>query len=191
MSTTTRRMTAEELLLMPDDNLRHELVEGELRTMSPANNEHGGVAANLCIHLGSFVLSRQLGRLFAAETGFIIARGPDTVLAPDVSFIRRDRIPASGLLKAFWPGAPDLAAEVVSPGDTRREVAEKTARWLKAGVRLLWVVYPERRTVEVHRAGVEVIVLGEDDTLDGQDVVPGFRCRVGEIFGEGESLTQE
>jgi Uma2 family endonuclease len=104
------------------------------------------------------------------------------VLAPDVSFVRGERIPESGLPTAFWPGAPDLAVEVISPRDTAKEVAGKVEDWLAAGSRAVWVVNPKRRTVMAHRPQAEVITLGDDDEFEGQDVVPGFRCRVSEIF---------
>lgn len=182
MSTTIQPTTAEELLRMPKDGFRYELVKGELKKMSPAGIEHGAVAVNLTIILGQHVKANQLGIVCAAETGFKIATDPDTVLAPDISFVRRERIPESGLPKAFWPGAPDLAVEVVSPGDARKEVAKKAEDWLEAGASAVWVVNPKQRTVTVHRPQAEANTLGEDDELDGQDVVPGFRCRVAEIF---------
>jgi Uma2 family endonuclease len=182
MSTITQPMTAEELLKMPKDGFRYELVKGELIKMSPAGFEHGAVAMNLAIILGQHVKANRLGVVCAAETGFKIATAPDTVLAPDVSFVRQERIPPTGLPKAYWPGAPDLAVEVVSPGDTAKEVAGKVEDWLAAGARAVWVVNPKRLTVIIHRPQIEAVTLGLDDELDGQDVVPGFRCRVSEIF---------
>lgn len=182
MSTTVQVTTAEELLLMPKDGFRYELVKGELKKMSPAGFEHGAVAVNVAILLGQYVKANNLGVVLAAETGFKLASDPDTVLAPDVSFVRRERIPQSGLPKAFYPGAPDLAVEVVSPGDTRKEVAGKVEDWLAAGSRAVWVINPKRRTVVIHRPQTEAVTLGEMDELDGQDVVPGFRCSVSEIF---------
>jgi Uma2 family endonuclease len=182
MSTTIQPTTAEELLKMPKDGFRYELVKGELKKMSPAGIEHGAVAVNLTIILGQYVKANQLGIVCAAETGFKIASAPDTVLAPDISFVRGERIPESGLPKAFWPGAPDLAVEVVSPGDARKEVAKKVEDWLAAGARAVWVVNPKLRSVEVHRPAAAALMLDETDELDGQDVVPGFRCRVAEIF---------
>ncbi len=183
MSTITQPVTAEELLKMPKDGFRYELVKGELKKMSPAGFEHGAVAVNITIMLGQHVKAHRLGIVCAAETGFEIATAPDTVLAPDVSFVRQERIPPTGLPKAYWPGAPDLAVEVVSPGDTAKEVARKVEDWLAAGARAVWVVNPKRLTVMIHRPQIEAVTLGLDDDLDGQDVVHGFRCRVSEIFG--------
>lgn len=182
MSTTIQLMTAEELLKMPKDGFRYELVKGELKQMSPAGFEHGVVGMNIGMLLARYVKANNLGVVCLAETGFKIASDPDTVLAPDVSFVRRERIPQSGRPKAFYPGAPDLAVEVISPGDTKKEVAGKVEDWLAAGSLAVWVINPKRVTVTIHRPQVEAITLTETDELDGQDVVPGFRCSVSEIF---------
>ena len=120
-------MTAEELFRLPDDNCRHELVKGELRRMAAAGFRHGAVIMNVAGPLSQHVRTHELGVVCGAETGFALERDPDTVLAPDIAFVRRERILASGLPAAFWEGPPDLAVEVTSPGDTRREVAEKVA----------------------------------------------------------------
>ncbi|HEX7998423.1 MAG TPA: Uma2 family endonuclease [Pyrinomonadaceae bacterium] len=182
MSTITQSVTAEELLKMPKDGFRYELVKGELKKMSPAGFEHGAVGMTLAMLLAQYVKANNLGVVCLAETGFKIASDPDTVLAPDAAFVRRERLPASGLPKAFWPGAPDLAVEVVSPGDTAKEVAGKVEQWLAAGASAVWVVNPKRLTVTIHRPQIEALTLSEADELDGQDVAPGFRCRVSEIF---------
>jgi len=182
MTQTLQRSTASELFEMPDDGFRYELVKGELRRMSPSGSEHAVVIGRLTVRLGQHVEANSLGIYFGAEGGFKIASDPDTVRAPDIAFIGRERIPAAGIPKNFWPGAPDLAVEVVSPGDTRREVKEKVEDWLGAGTRAVWVVEPRRRTVSVYRSATDVTRLSEDDELDGGEVVPGFRCQVSEIF---------
>ena len=182
MITTLQRSTASELFGMPDDGFRYELVKGELRRMSPSGSEHGAIIVNITVLLGQHVKANKLGVCFGAETGFKIASDPDTVRAPDVAFIRRERIPEGRLPRKFWPGAPDLAVEVLSPGDTRREVDEKVADWLEAGARAVWVVNPKRRDVTVYRPMADLARLSEDDELDGGDVVHGFRCKVSEIF---------
>ena len=115
MSSKTQLVTADELLRMPRGRFRYELVEGELRTMSPAGSEHGAIVMNVSVVLGLHVRANDLGVCFGAETGFKLASNPDTVLAPDVAFVNRARIPAGGLPKKFWSGAPDLAIEVMSP----------------------------------------------------------------------------
>jgi Uma2 family endonuclease len=175
-------MTADELLLLPDDGQRHELVKGELRTMPPAGFDHGGRVVKLTTPLDQYVTANRLGWVVAAETGFILSREPDTVRAPDIGFVRQERILAAGPTKGFWAGAPDLAVEVMSPGDKVFEVDEKVEEWLEAGTGMVWVVNPRRRTVTVYRPGARPVILTEDDILDGHDVVPGFHYRVGDIF---------
>jgi Uma2 family endonuclease len=182
MTTTLQRSTASELFGMPDDGFRYELVKGELRRMSPSGSEHGATIVNITVLLAQYVRANKLGVCFGAETGFKIASDPDTVRAPDVAFIRRERIPESGIPKNFWPGAPDLAIEVLSPGDTRREVGEKVEDWLEAGARAVWVINPKRRAVTVYRSMTDVTRLLESDELEGGEVVPGFRCKVSESF---------
>jgi len=182
MNTTLQRSTASELYEMPSDGFRYELVKGELRRMSPSGSEHGVIVINVSLLVASYVKSKDLGICFGAETGFKITSDPDTVRAPDVAFVSRERIPESGIPKKFWPGAPDLAVEVLSPGDTYSEVDEKVIDWIDAGTRAVWVVNPKRRSVSVYRSTAEVRRLSEGDELDGGDVLPGFRCRVAEIF---------
>jgi len=157
-------------------------VRGELITISPAGSEHGAVVVNATLLLGQYVKAGRLGVVFGAETGYKLAADPDTVLAPDVSFVPRERILASGLPRGYWPGAPDLAVEVLSPSDRGQKVSEKVGRWLAAGVRVVWTVDRKRRTVTVHRSPAEVVTLPEQDELDGGEVGPGFRNRVAEIF---------
>ncbi len=182
MSTTLQQVTADELFAMPKDGFRYELVKGELRKMSPAGGEHGAIIVKITIRLGQHVESNNLGVCFGAETGFKIATDPDTVRAPDVAFVSRERIPESGITKKFWPGAPDLAVEVLSPGDTLEEVEDKVEDWLVAGARAVWIVSPKRRSVTVYRSMTDVTRLSESDELEGETVVPGFRCKVSEIF---------
>ena len=183
MTTTLQRSTANELFEMPDDGFRYELVKGELRKMSPSGGEHGAVVAKATLIIYRHVDSNDLGVCFGAETGFKIASDPDTVRAPDLAFVRRERIPEEGIPKNFWPLAPDLVVEVVSPGDTYSEVDEKVDDWLAAGVRAVWVLNPRRRCVTAHRSmSSDVAHLSGDDELDGGDVVPGFRCKVSELF---------
>ena len=182
MSATTQLTTAEELLRMPDDGFRYELVEGELRRMSPAGHNHGRIAMRLAVPLGKFIADNNLGAVYAAETGFKLKSNPDTVRAPDVSFIRRERVEEIGETEGFWMGAPDLAVEVNSPGDRVSEVEEKVQEWLNGGARLVWVVSPKLRVVTVYRSLTDIVTLTEKDTLDGGEVVPGFQFPVAELF---------
>lgn len=176
-------MTAEELFRLSDDNCRHALVRGELQRMAAAGFRHGAVIMNVAGPLNQHVQALGLGVVCGAETGFVLERDPDTVLAPDVAFVRRERIPASGPPVTFWEGPPDLAVEVTSPGDTRREVADKVASWLAAGTRLVWVVDPKRLLVEIHQPDSAPRRLERSDVLDGEPLFPGFRLPVTDIFG--------
>jgi len=178
----TKPMTADELLAMPDDGFCYELVKGELIRMPPPGFVHGVQTIKLTTPLDIHVTAHRLGVVCAAETGFLLAQNPDTVRAPDIAFVRRERIERAGEVKGYWIGAPDLAVEVTSPGDTKREVDNKVAEWLEAGARMVWVVSPKLRTVTVYRSLTDIVVLAEKDTLDGGDVVPGFQIRVAEIF---------
>lgn len=182
MTIAQKPVTAEELLKMPDDGMRTELVRGEVRRMAPAGNVHGRIAVNVTISLGQYVRENNLGTVYAAETGFKISSDPDTVRAPDVAFISRDRVEEMGEVEGFWPGAPDLAVEVVSPNDLYTEVEEKVLSWLEAGSRMVVVVDPRNRTVSVRRRQAEVQILMEHDTLDGGDVVPGWELPVADVF---------
>ena len=182
MTLTGRRMTAEELWRLPDDGLRHELIYGELTTMSPSGSEHGWVAMRLGIRLGGFVERHGLGRVYAAETGFWLARDPDLVRAPDAAFVRQERLAAAGEVTGYFPGAPDLAVEVVSPNDRPAEIEEKVATWLAYGTRLVIVVYPRSRTARIHRPDHPPRDLGEADSIDGADVLPGWVLPLRELF---------
>ncbi len=182
MTVTQKPVTAEELLKMPDEGFRSELVRGEVRRMALAGNVHGRIAVNVAAPLHQYAREHDLGTVFAAETGFKIATNPDTVRAPDVAFVSRERLEEVGEVEGFWPGAPDLAVEVVSPGDLYTEVEEKVLGWLEAGSRLVVIVDPRNRTVSVRPRQAEVRVLTGGDVLDGGDVVPGWELPVADIF---------
>lgn len=182
-ATLTKPMTADELLAMPDDGYRYELVKGALIRMAPAGYQHGEIAMNIGTRLHEHVKRNNLGSVYAAETGFVLTQDPDTVRAPDAAFIRQELVEKVGRTKGYWIGPPDLAVEVVIPGDTVTEVEEKVAEWLEAGARMVWVVSPKLRTVTVYRSLTDIVTLTEKDTLDGGDVVIGFQMKVPEIFG--------
>jgi Uma2 family endonuclease len=181
-ATLTKPVTADELLAMPDDGYRYELVKGELRKMAPTGHKHGIVTMDVAGPLHQHVRENNLGAVYGAETGFVITQNPDTVRAPDVAFVRRERIERAGNVKSYWIGQPDLAVEVVSPGDTFAEVEEKVAEWLEAGTGAVWVVSPKLRTVTVYRSLTDIVTLTERDTLDGGNLVPGFRLPISQIF---------
>lgn len=182
MTETGTKLTAEELLGLTDDGKRYELVEGELREMAPAGARHGRVAMKLASRLDRHVEINRLGMVLAAETGFRISRDPDTVRAPDVSFVAKERIPSEGPPEGYWELAPDLAVEVVSPNDPAVQVQSKVQMWLESGVRLVWVVYSDTRAIMAYKSLKEITTFTAEDTLDGGQVVPGFECAVAEIF---------
>ena len=161
---------------------RTELVGGHLIVMAPAGGRHGQVAHRLGLFIGNHVLERNLGRVFAAETGFVLQRDPDTVRAPDVAFVAGERLGAGEIPAGFLDMAPDLAAEVVSPGDSAAAVRDKVRDWLKAGTQVVWVVCPETRSVVVHRRGHAEKALNEADELGGEPVFEDFAVPVRELF---------
>jgi Uma2 family endonuclease len=179
MSTITNVTTAEQLLAT---NLQHcELVAGELVMMSPAGFDHGRFASRIVTALENYVSRHGLGIVTTAEAGFQLARDPDTVRAPDVAFVRADRVPLGGV-KGYFQGAPDLAVEVVSPSDRPDEVAAKVQDWLQAGCSMVWVVEPGTRTISVHRRDRGVAGCTIADSLTGGDVLPGFSMPVASVF---------
>ena len=182
MGTIASFMTAEDLLKLPPDHMRHELVRGELTTMPPTSDEHGVRTLRLSIRIGVYVENHDLGVAFGAETGFLIARNPDTVRALDCAFVSKERMAKQGLTGKFYPAAPDLAVEVLSPSDSAGEVLEKIDEWLEAGTRLVWVVDPARKTVAVHAPNRPTAKRRLTDTLEGEYVLPGFTLAVAEIF---------
>ncbi len=178
----TEHITRAEQLLTAHGLGRCELVEGELITMSPAGAEHGRIVVRITVPLGRFATEHALGTVFGAETGFQIAHDPDTVRAPDVAFVRAERITAE-LGPGFFQGPPDLAVEVLAPDDRAGEVLAKVQEWLDSGCRPVWVIDPRTRTVSVYRSRSEIAVLGQSDTLGGGDLLPGLSLPVAEIFG--------
>ncbi|HEU0028168.1 MAG TPA: Uma2 family endonuclease [Ktedonobacterales bacterium] len=184
MSTLPKHLlTAEEFAALPLGDMRSELIEGVLHTMPPTFEDRGEYTMNVTLLLGQHVRAHQLGKMYAAETGFLIARNPDTVRAPDIAFTRKERAPSSSPAPRWVPVIPDLVVEVASSGDQPAEIRQKAAMWLEAGVRLVWVVLPAERVIEVHHAGQPVATLDESATLDGADIVPSFSTPVATIFG--------
>jgi Uma2 family endonuclease len=173
-----RLVTAEEFARIPNDDYHYELVEGRVVHMSPPGSRHGVLATRIAMLLAQHADAHRLGAVMTCA-GANLAADPDTVREADVAFVRQDRIPAAGVPDGFWPGAPDLAVEIRSPGDRPSEVGAKVDDYLARGVRLVWVVDPKQKTVTTQSPRV---TLGEDDVLDAGDVVPGFSCPVSRIF---------
>ena len=173
-------MTVEEFMNIDDDFHRHELIKGELLTMSPPGAQHGAVTMRLSAALYNYVEENNLGIVFTAETGFILERNPDTVLAPDSSFIRSERV--NTLPDGYLEMAPDLVVEVISPSQSRPEMKRKASRWLEYGVLEVWLVDAKRRTVNIRRPAGDNQLLREGEDLTGGDIVPGFRISLSRIF---------
>jgi Uma2 family endonuclease len=182
IDTIQGEITADEFFEMSFPHERTELVRGEVTRMSPGGADHGVVAMNIGILLGAHVKRQRLGVVCAAETGFLMARDPDTVRAPDVGFVSHERMGGMPRPRKYWPFAPDLAVEVVSPGDTAEEIETTVGEWFAGGARRVWVFYPVPYKAHDYASPTEVRILQEEDTLDGGDVVPGFACRVSEVF---------
>jgi len=178
---TTQHITTAEQLLQASGLGPCELVRGELIMMTPAGFRHGRIACAVAALLRNYVQERGLGAVLSAETGFQIGHDPDTVRAPDVAYVAIDRMPQTEPV-GFFPGAPDLAVEVLSPGDPAGDVLAKVQDWLDAGCRAVWVVDPKTRTVAVHHNRREITVLSDSDTLDGGEIIPGFRVPVADLF---------
>lgn len=187
MSLATALLRADDLFGMPRDGWRYELVEGVLHRMPPPGFDHGSIAGRFGGLLFTHVHPRKLGRVLAAETGFLVSSDPDTVLAPDVAFVRKERLASFEPGRhPYFPGAPDFLVEVLSPSDTYSEVEKKVARWLAAGARMVVLADPPQGLLFVHRPGRPVEILSGNDTLDASDGVPEWKIRVSEIFeGEG------
>ena len=176
-------LTAEDLLRLDSEGVRGELIRGELSETMPTGREHGEIVVNLSAELRNFVKPRKLGVLTASDSGVLLERDPDTVRELDIAFFSADRGASGGRVTGYAEAVPDLVAEIASPNDSRTAVNDKALMWLRYGARLVWVVRPDVRAVDVHREGSPVVALGENDALDGMDVLPGFSCAVRDIFG--------
>jgi Uma2 family endonuclease len=175
----TRRVTIDEFAEMPLEGI-WELVDGEPVELSPAAGRSGWISANLVALLANHVRSGRLGWAFSAETGFVLFSDRQTVRSPDAAVVLSNRL--AELPDSFVPMAPDLAVEVLSPSDRMADALAKVAMYLQAGTSLVWLVNPTTRKVMVFRSEMDLVTLGESDTLDGGDVLPDFTVPVAEIF---------
>jgi Uma2 family endonuclease len=191
MAVTQKPTTAEELALLHDDDAkRYELVEGVLIEVSPSNQIHTALAAELARLLGNYVVEHDLGEVSGEIGGYLLQRNPDIVRAPDVGFISKAKL-TTEIDSAYYPFAPDLAVEIVSPGDTATEVYDKVVEYFKAGTQLVWFVYPNSKTVHIYTSTTSVAILTVDDVLDGMNVLPGLKLPVGDVFKRMRSIPQE
>jgi Uma2 family endonuclease len=181
MSHASGLVTAEELERFPDDDYRYELVEGRLIRMSPVGGEHGRIVVHVLTVLHLHARQERLGIVFT-EVGFKLASNPDTVRAPDIAFVRQDRVP-SPMPRGFLSGPPDLAIEVLSPDDRASDVSSKVDEYLGHGCSLVVVIDPGKRSVTSYRRlAAPLTVAAFDDVVDVGDVVPGFSLRARDIF---------
>jgi len=174
-------MTAEELYRNDIPGKSTELVRGRLIVREPPGTLHGRIQANLHVILGSFVRANKLGATFGQDTGFKIESDPDTVRAPDLAFVARERVALTDG-RGYAALAPDFVAEILSPDDRPGEVLAKIGEWLQAGVNLAWVIDPERVRAHIYRRDGTVSVIDADGRLDGEDVIPGFSCSLPELL---------
>ena len=183
MSQQRTLLTAGEFFQLYSHKEGHyELVNGEVVEMAPPGGVHGGIAIRIGAALETFVRQHNLGRV-VVESGFRLGSQPDTVRGPDVAFIARERIPAEGLPRAFFEGAPDLAVEIVSPTDNATELEIKVHDYLRNGAQRVWVVYPDSRRVAVHRPDGTARWYSEDAAIEDEELLPGFSLPLREIFG--------
>ena len=179
MAETKSRLTAEDLLRMPEDGRKYELIDGEL-LVSPAGLRHERIGVKIAFLLTAFVAPRDLGEVYGSSAGYKLPNGD--LLSPDVSFVRRERLPGGKTPKGFGEFLPDLVVEILSPGDNPREVLTKVGIYLSNGVPMLLLVDPDEETVAVYRSLTNVKVLRGDDVWSGEEVIPGFRCLVKHFF---------
>ena len=184
MTTKPKLMTAEELLLLPDDDMQRELIRGVLTEDMPPGDEHGVLVARISRIIGNFCEENDFGEVRAGDSGFVLERNPDTVRGPDVAWVSPDRLSAP--VVGFAELAPDLVAEVKSPSNSNREMADRAMMWLSHGTRMVVVADPVTTTLAVYRPGQPPQVLGEADTFDGDDVLPGFIEPVWRFFRRRE-----
>lgn len=179
-----RLYTADDLLRISsiDDAHRYELIRGELIVMSLAGSEHGAIAMRLGGRMQTFVEDQNLGEVFAAETGFKLAENPDIVRGPDLAFVCREHLPEGRIPQSYFPGAPDLAVEVVSPNDNPGKVNDKIQMWLHYGAQVIWSIEPKTHSVTIYSADGDVKVLRVGDRLEDEALLPGFSYPIANLF---------
>lgn len=177
-----KMMTAAQLATLTPEASRGELIAGEFIAMSPAGFMHGQIAATILIIMGQYVRQAKNGKLYAAETGFILKRNPDTVRAPDVAFVTAERAAKQQQETGFFDGAPDLAVEVISPSETMDDIEGKLFDYLDAGSQMVWLVYPRTQTITVYRSLTDIRIFTVADVIDCEPLLPGFSVAVEELF---------
>lgn len=186
--TITKKMTADEFEASPLAET-HELIRGELYPIMPAGSLHGLITNRISKFLSYFLDEHYLGEIFAAETGFRLKN--QSTVGADVSFVSKENLAKFGVPDSFFPTAPDLAVEVISPGNTSEEISTKVEDYLSSGSRLVWIVYPKRKVIIVYRPNNTVSFLHETDELSGEDVLPNFRLPLEKLFGNLPEIKED
>ncbi len=181
-TTIEKPVTVEEFYELAFEGFRGELVRGELKETMPTSILHGIIAGRIAIILGIFVLQNKLGEVLTAETGFRLFVDEKTVRVPDVSFLSNEKLAEIKNVNKFYDGTPDLAVEVISPSETYNDVQGKLEDYLSAGVKMVWIIRPENKTVTTYRTLSDFKILREDDELTGEDFLPNFKCNLTDIF---------
>lgn len=179
----TALLTAADLLRLDAQGVHGELIRGEFCETMPAGQRHRRIVVSLIVELGGYVKRERLGTVVGSDSGVRLERDPDTVREPDIAFTSVERLPLGADVDGYAEVVPDLVVEVASPGDSRWAAHDKARMWLSHGVRLVWVVHPQIRSVEVHRPDSPVETIIGEGSLDGLDVVPGFSCPLSEVLG--------
>ena len=188
-ATSTALMTAEELMELPDEDLRHELINGELITMPLPRLPHGRIEARLSSRLTQFVLDHDLGEVFT-NSGFQLTWNPDTVVGPDIAFVSKERLEQAGDVTGYWQGPSDVAVEIYMPGYRPGKVSERISRLFNAGTKQVWIVHLKHRTVAVYRSESDITTFSGADYLEAQDMFPGLRISLDKIFGPTPSAVK-
>lgn len=177
----TAKVTVEDMYRMPRDGRKYELIKGEVK-VAPAGMYHELVAAKLTIKLGVYLENHPIGQIYTSSVGFNLPSGD--LLSPDVSFVSSDRLPSGKTPEGFGNFAPDLAIEIVSPGDSLTDIEDKVDLYLSNGARVVWVINPRSGRATIYRPDQRVQVIQADEALDGDDVLPGFSCALADVLGE-------
>jgi Uma2 family endonuclease len=178
LETPTKKLTEEEFMALPDDGRKYELVDGEVKEV-PTGGRHGELELSISWMLKAAAKSAG-GRLFGPSTGFQMAGG--NIRSPDVSFMKKDRLPGGEAPEGFIDGAPDLAIEIISPSENRSDMLAKVIEYLDSGAQQVWHVFPEAQRVVAYRSLDDITTLHSSDTLEASDLLPGFQCRVSDLF---------
>lgn len=184
MSTITPLTSVEDLIRIPNDGVRRELYAGELVTMALAGLDDGAFSSEIAFRLNLHVKTHQLGRVVGTDVGFLLRQHPDTLVAPDVAFIRTERLTSIKKRNGYCIGPPDLAVEVISLSDRVSEVANKAKLYLDSGTIEVWIVNPRDRTISVYESGVETLKLTNNEILKERKLRAGFECLVSDLLGE-------